>query len=92
MAIKQSKAKNAAYAGVWTLAGRNIQVFYIDRPESRRRMALAGGIRQSGHPLHIRTGWRWIWVNEPDNLHGPFSSSRIAYRDAMARACEMNSV
>jgi len=86
MAIKQAKARNASYAGVWPAPSKvPFQVFYIDRSESRRRMALAGGIQQAGHPLHIQTGWRWIWVNDPDRLHGPFTSSRIAYKDAMAQ-------
>ena len=78
------KGRNNGYAGRWPASnGRMFEVFYIDRPESRRRMEAEGGIQQSGHPKHIQTGWRWFWLNEPDRLFGPFTSSRIAYKDAM---------
>ena len=85
MPVNAPHAERDAFKGQWmSKGGAPFVVFYIDRGESRRRMMDSRGrVHQPGHPYYVLTGWRWHMVDTPDDLHGPFSSSRIAYKDAM---------
>lgn len=87
-------ARNAAFAGDHTAAdgNRRFHVFYVDRAAARGLMAAAGSIRNTWHPDYIPCGWRWqrAIAEGPvySKMHGPFSSSHVAYKDAMRTLAE----
>lgn len=77
-------ARNDAFAGDHQAddTGR-FKVFYVSRPDARLLMAAAGKVRNPGHPDYIPCGWRWQALPDAPKLHGPFSSSSAAYKDAI---------
>lgn len=76
-----AKSRNAAYAGMADMPnGKRVSVFYLD----------AAGLRAAlprlppGHPERKTIGWYW---REPpsETCAGPFTSSRKAMQDAVAK-------
>lgn len=80
-----AKSANAAYAGEADMPnGTRISVLFLNAAG----IHAAFGKHPPGHPNRRRTGWYWREAdkaNAPDTLAGPFTSSRLALRDALKR-------
>lgn len=80
-----AKSRNAAFAGDATMPnGVVITVLYLDRAG----LVAAFGHQPPGHPNRRPIGWYWRPAKEENGWHslaGPFTSSRLALRDALAR-------
>lgn len=81
-------AKNDAYAGVAEMPnGRNVEVGYFDAAKLREVF----GHQPPGHPARKRIGWYWsphdrrVDVAPGAQSRGPFTSSRLAIMDAVAK-------
>jgi hypothetical protein len=88
VADRYPRGRNDAFAGRWmSPRQQEFEVYYMDRSDARRQMEATGKVHQHGHPLHVSVGWRWrLWdpqTEADEQVHGPFSSSRTAYKDAM---------
>ena len=72
---------NKAYEGQFTNNGCSVLVFYADATT----LAHWNRGRSRVHPDNWKAGWYWTTL--PDTRYpgvGPFTSSRLAYKDATA--------
>ena len=71
---------NAAFAGTASLPnGSRAVVEYLDKDGLKKHF----GYQPPGHPRRKLAGWYWQPYPDRNAIHGPFTSSRKAIKDAI---------
>jgi len=76
-----------AYAGQQTINAATAHPIYFDVLYQHETGELASTVRGSkspGEPGYACAGWYWMDQSDPPDWRGPYTSSRAAFRDAVA--------